>query len=236
VPDHEGAPQRPQGRNDGTQRWRDLLFLHWPVPKASLTSLLPPSLDVDTFDGQAWLGIVPFTMLDVKPRWLPGRGLSFLETNVRTYVHRDGRDPGVWFFSLDAASWLAVQAARLGWSLPYYHAKMSTTEADDIISYETRRADGVGIDCRYRRLGPLGPSEVGGLQHFFLERYVLYASRRGQLVRGQVHHDPYPAYGAELLSHSQNLSTASRIPVQGAPTHVHASPGVDVEVFGIRPC
>ena len=93
----------------------------------------------------------------------------------------------------------------------------------------------MGIDCRYRRLDPLGPSKPGGLQHFFLERYVLYASRRGQLVRGQVHHDPYPAYGAELISHSENLSTANGIPAEGAPAHVHASPGVDVEVFGIAP-
>lgn len=234
--DRDQPTHRPDGANDGTQRWRDLLFLHWPVPEKLVASLLPSRLTVDTFDGRAWLGLVPFAMQGVKPSWLPGPGLSFLETNVRTYVHLEGRDPGVWFFSLDAASWLAVQAARLGWSLPYFHATMHTETEEQRIEYSTRRPDGTGLSCAYRRTEALGPSELGSQEHFFLERYILYAVRRGKLLRGQVHHTPYPAHAAELLELDENLSAAAGLPVSGPPELIHASPGVDVEVFGIKPC
>src|SRR5215212_7393217 len=123
--DRIAPTRRPEDRPAGFQRWRHLLFLHWEVPAAAVQALLPAELDVDTFEGRAYVGVVPFTMRDVSPWWSPSvPGISnFDELNVRTYVHYKGSEPGVWFFSLDAASTLAVAAARAGWSLPYYRAK-----------------------------------------------------------------------------------------------------------------
>src|SRR5262245_4554326 len=106
--------------------WHDLLFAHWPVPVAAMRALVPAPLEVDTFDGAAWIGVVPFRMTRVGPLWLPPiPGVSsFAELNVRTYVTRDDK-PGVWFFSLDAANPLAVRTARRFFHLPYFHAAMS---------------------------------------------------------------------------------------------------------------
>src|SRR5215470_10299103 len=108
------------------QNWRELLFLHWEIRPDRVRRLVPPQLDLDLFEGTAYVGLVPFTMTGVRPvGLLPVPRLSrFHETNVRTYVHRAGRDPGVWFFSLDAANRLAVLGARIGFHLPYYHARM----------------------------------------------------------------------------------------------------------------
>src|SRR5688500_15722341 len=109
-----------------TQTWSKLLFAHWPVPPEQIRPLLPPSVTLDTFDGQAWVGVVPFDIPNIRPRFLPPipTMAHFLELNVRTYVTRDGK-PGVWFFSLDAASRLAVEGARLAFHLPYFNAQMS---------------------------------------------------------------------------------------------------------------
>ena len=118
----------------GNQRWRDLLFIHWPIDKDLIQKQLPEGLEVDSYDNQAYIGIVPFMMFDVRPWWLSKfMTFDFLETNVRTYVHYKGM-PGVYFFSLDAASWLAVQAARIGWSLPYSYAEMKLQKNKDKIS------------------------------------------------------------------------------------------------------
>ena len=125
--DRVAPTRRPDQRAVMRQRWADLLFLHWPVAPETLQPLLPPGLTLDTFEGQAYVGLVPFTMTGVRPVWAPPvRWLSnFHETNVRTYVHREGKDPGVWFFSLDAANSIAVRIARAAWKLPYHYARMS---------------------------------------------------------------------------------------------------------------
>ena len=124
--DRIGPTREPRRWPVMRQNWRELLFLHWPIPPEELRPLVPPQLELDLFDGTAYVGLVPFTMTGVRPVGLPPvRGLSsFHETNVRTYVHRDGRDPGVWFFSLDAANRVAVALARSLYHLPYYHARM----------------------------------------------------------------------------------------------------------------
>src|SRR3954467_6276452 len=131
---------RPDDRPAGFQRWRSLLFLHWEVPVEAVAALLPPGLSVDTFDGRTYVGVVPFTMRDVSPWWSPSvPGVSnFHELNVRTYVHVGDR-PGVWFFSLEAASSIAVIAARPGWHLPYHRAAMSLDVGDDDVRYTSRR-------------------------------------------------------------------------------------------------
>src|SRR5690349_18551619 len=123
-------------------RWRDLLFAHWPVPVEAVRPLVPAGLEIDTFDGQAWVGVVPFRMEGVAPRFLPSvpGPSAFPELNVRTYVRR-GRRAGVWFFSLDAASRVAVEGARLGFHLPYYRAAMSVATDGGWTTYRSERLD-----------------------------------------------------------------------------------------------
>ena len=183
--------------------WLELLFMHWPVPAESLRQLIPPELELDTFDGSAWLGVVPFEMRDVYPRYtfsVPGLS-TFPELNLRTYVTAQGR-PGVWFFSLDAANWAAVRLARAGFNLPYFDAKMSCLELDDSIYYHSKRthkgappADFVG---QYRALDSLELSTPGSLEHFLTERYCLYsADAQGGVFRGEIHHQAWPLQQAE---------------------------------------
>lgn len=237
--DRIAPTRRPEGRNDGTQRWRDLLFVHWPVPVDAVRPLIPERLSLDTYDGVLYVGLVPFRMLDIAPSWLPNAmAFTFLETNLRTYVHLDGDQPGVWFFSLEAASFLAVQAARLGWSLPYWYADMRFERQGDEVHYETRRrrAPHPRLSVRYSVGEALGPSTPGTLEHFLLERYLLYSVRGEQLYRGQVYHTPYPAHRATVHELHDELIAAAGMPEpQGLPPLQHYAPGVDVEVFGIKP-
>ena len=143
-------------------RWLDLLFAHWPVPVETLRPLIPAGLEVDTFEGRAWLGIVPFRMEDVAPRFLPavpGPG-AFPELNVRTYVRWRGRG-AVWFLSLDAASRLAVAGARTAFHLPYFRARMSSETEAGWVEYRSERTDPRGpaavFDARYRPTGRSSP-------------------------------------------------------------------------------
>jgi uncharacterized protein len=239
VVDRIAPTLRPSGPAGGWQKWRDLLFLHWAVPVSVVRPLVPAALELDLFDGVLYLGVVPFAMADVRPSWLPKvASFDFLETNVRTYVVHRGR-PGVYFLSLEAASALACTAARATFGLPYYWASMTMTKGPDgVVSYETRRRLGPPARSAFRyRPGPsLGASQPGSLQHFLLERYLLFVERRNQILCGQVHHTPYPAHSAELLEVHDELAAAARLPaVVGPPAHVHWSPGVDVEVFDLAP-
>lgn len=233
--DRVAPTRRPEGPPQGWQSWRRLLFLHWPVPVAALRPLIPQPLSIDTHDGVAWLGVVPFDMAGVRPwRWWPRPfAFEFLECNLRTYVHLDGADPGVWFFSLEAASWLAVQAARLGWSLPYHHASMRHAETDGVHAYRSdRRGADARIDCRWTVGDALAPSDPASLEFFLFERYYLYSARRGRLKRGQVHHVPYPVKAARLEACDESLIAAAGLPApDGPPPLCHYSDGVDVEIF-----
>jgi len=226
-------PFRPRMAPSGTQRWRDLLFLHWSVPSAALRAIVPGALELDAFEGQHFVGLVPFAMYDVRPMWLPlALGQDFLETNVRTYVHYKGQ-AGVYFFSLEAASRLAVHAARLLWGLPYHYAEMRLSQSAERIHYESRRQVGAArLSVSYRVPSDPKPSEPGTLQHFLLERYFLFVQRGGKVLTGQVHHSPYEAAPAELLRLEESLVSANGLSVSGPPALSHYSPGVDVEVFG----
>jgi uncharacterized protein len=234
---------RPQGRVAQRQQWFDLLFLHWKVPVATLRDLLPRELEVDTFEGDAYVGLVPFTMRGVRPLWAPPvPGISnFHETNVRTYVLREGRDPGVWFFSLDAASRIAVSIARTFWHLPYHHAAMSLEHAPDgIVRYSTfrRSPPPVPAACQvtYRPVGAPAPAKPGTLEHFLAERYILYANtENGGLRIGRVHHPPYPLQRAEVFDWDESLLVASGIPRPDGPPLAHYASGVDVEIFALEP-
>lgn len=236
--DRIAPTRRPEGLTAGYQRWRHLTFVHWRVPIAALRPLVPDALTIDTFGGEAFIGIVPFTMQGVRPQWAPAvPGISsFHETNVRTYVHQGGAEPGVWFFSLDAANRLAVAIARTFWHLPYHHARMSLAAGDGEIQYASeRRRDGARFRGTCRPRGEPRAATPGTLEHFLAERYILYARKRdGTLRRGQVHHAPYPLQTAELADHDESLLAAAGIErPTGAPL-VHFASGVDVEIFALR--
>src|SRR5690349_16857574 len=157
-----------------TMSWLDLLFAHWSFAPEHIRALLPPGLELDTFEGRAWVAVVPFRMAHVGPRllnWLPGVS-AFPELNVRTYVVVDGK-PGVWFFSLDAASVVAVRSARTGFHLPYFRAQMSCEERDGWIEYHSERrhpdAPPGEFHGRYRGVGPIYRSTPGTLEHWLTE-------------------------------------------------------------------
>jgi uncharacterized protein YqjF (DUF2071 family) len=231
--------KRPQEKPAGYQRWSSLLFLHWEIPAAVLRALVPEPLELDTFEGRAFVGLVPFAMDGVRPWWAPKwTAFSFLETNVRTYVHING-EPGVYFFSLEAASWIATQTARMGWGLPYYFADMHTETKDGVTHYKSMRRDKscAELDVRYTvDATPPAASVEGTLDDFFLERYLLFVKRGNTILRGQVHHTPYPATTAKVISiFDRILEVGGCKPAQEMPDYAHYSPGVDVEVFALRP-
>lgn len=202
-------------------RWVDLLFAHWPVPADALRPLIPPGLELDTYDGQAWLGIVPFRMEDVGPRFLPappGPG-AFPELNVRTYVTRRGRG-GVWFLSLDAASRIAVEGARAAFHLPYFRARMSADTEAGWVEYRSERSDPRGpaalFEGRYRPIGPVEPAPPGSLAAFLTDRRGLYASdRAGRVSWTAIRHGRWPLQPAEAEIRVNTMAAAHGI---GLPT------------------
>src|SRR5438105_10049811 len=187
------------------QNWHHLLFLHWEIPPEELQRLVAPELTIDTFDGKAYVGLVPFTLTGVRPILTPPLPWisSFHEINVRTYVHYQGRDPGIWVFSLDASSSIAVAAARAAYKLPYFHSDMkffaSTDEAIPTIDFSAHRNDPRGAQpanatIRYRAMeGIISHSVPGTLEHFLVERYILYTlDDKHRLHRARVYQQPYP--------------------------------------------
>jgi uncharacterized protein YqjF (DUF2071 family) len=186
-----------------TMSWSDLAFFHWPMSKATLRSQLPPGLGLDTFEDEAWIGVVPFRMADVRARLLPPVPTltEFPELNVRTYVTAGGK-PGVWFFSLDAASWLAVRGARTWFHLPYFDARMSIANESSGVHYESERshrgAPAARFSGTYRASGDLLQASPGSLEHFLTERYCLYAADSGgRLYRSEIHHARWRLRAAE---------------------------------------
>ncbi len=222
----------------GHQKWRDLLFLHQPVPVELLRRLVPRPLSIDTFDGEGWVTLIPFAIQGARPAGAPERlGLSFLETNLRTYVRSTQGEPGIFFFSLEASSWLAVAGARAAYALPYFPARMECHKeaGGATIRYQSvRRLGGAGARLAVTwEIGPaLGPAAAGTLDHFLVERYVLFAHRRGRIVRARVRHHPYPLRAARVLSLEDSLCAQAGLPsLPASPARVHFSPGVDVDIF-----
>ncbi|MGH9410281.1 MAG: YqjF family protein [Vicinamibacterales bacterium] len=201
-----------------TQTWNDLLFAHWPADARVLRSLVPSRFDLDTFDSEAWIGVVPFSMTNVVPRFVPPLPWfsAFPELNVRTYV-RVADKPGVYFFSLDAANAVAVGAARTLLNLPYYTADMQVQPAGDGVQCTSRRLSepAARFEGRYRGLGSPHPPAAGTLEYFLTERYCLYAiDRRSRPYRLDIHHPPWllePA-DAEIAANSMASSAGIELP------------------------
>jgi len=233
--------ERPPNRSPVMyQKWRDLLFLHWAYDAAEIQQTLPPGLFVDTFDGQAYLGIVPFFMVDVRPRFCPPLpGISnFMEMNLRTYVYNSQGVAGVWFYSLDANQWLAVKIARTFFKLPYFYAKMKHHKEETAISYSCRRqnsAPNLQSRFRYQSRGASRQAEPGSLEFFLVERYILFANTHRGLSTGQVYHTPYPITEANVPVWDDHLLELDGFKSTGRPPdHILMSPGVDVDIFALE--
>ncbi|MFO0946488.1 MAG: DUF2071 domain-containing protein [Planctomycetota bacterium] len=219
------------------QSWHDLCFLHWPMPAQQLRNLVPRSLELDTFDGTGWVGLVPFRMTGIRLHWapeIPGTS-SFVEMNVRTYV-RAGNRPGVYFFSLDANHPLAVEAARLSYHLPYYHARLTCEPEGEAIHYQNERTDRRSPPARfvadYAPTSDRFMARRGTLEHWLTERYCLYVlDRRRRVRRGEIHHQPWPLQTGkvDLRENIMGISHGIRLP-DIAPL-VHFARRLDVVVW-----
>jgi len=209
-------PQRPWALQ---QRWDRLLFAHWRVAPAAVQRLLPQGLQVDLFAGAAYVAVVPF-VLQIRARWAPPlpTAYRFPEINVRTYV-TDGCTPGVWFFSLDAASRLAVFGARRLFHLPYFHAAIDFEARGERAEYHARRSDGRAVfRAAYGPRGEAFRPTPGSLEHFLTERYCLYAAGpRETLWRGDVHHRPWTLRPAWAEIRENSMAEAAGLVLEGDP-------------------
>jgi uncharacterized protein len=214
------------------QTWDDLLFLHYRLPAEELRALVPAPLEVQEHDGSGWLGVTPFRVTGLRARGLLPLPFTsaFLELNVRTYVTRDGK-PGIWFFSLDASSRLAVEAARRLYRLPYFHAEISVRRSDDELLYECSRGGGKAFSASYRADGEPFEAEQGSLEHFLTERYCLYAEHEGQLHRAEIHHRPWPLQPAVARI---DLNTMPPLKVTQNDPLVHFSARQDVVIWPLE--
>jgi uncharacterized protein YqjF (DUF2071 family) len=217
-----------------TQTWSNLLFAHWPADSVALASKIPASLELDLYDGEAWVGIVPFRMTNVGFRGVPSMpGVSaFLELNVRTFVRASGK-PGVYFFSLDAASVVAVITARAMFHLPYYHAKMEAEQQDGAIRYRSRRLHERGttaaLTVSYQPSGPCFQPRDGTLEHFLTERYCLYTTdRESRPRRVDVHHAPWQLQPAEATFERNTMAEAAGIRLAARAPLLHFARRQDV--------
>lgn len=216
------------------QSWRDLLFAHWPIPTEVLRPLVPAELELDEFDGSAWLGLTPFRLSGLRLRLLPAvPGIStFPEMNLRTYV-RPKDKPGIFFFSLDAANALAVLGARLGYALPYFNASMRMRAEGDWTHYSSRRSGGdAEFVGRYRPVGPPFRASPGSLEYFLVERYALYTvPRTGRVVIGEIDHPPWELHAAEAVIERNTVPAAHGITLPRDEPLLHFSARQDTRIW-----
>jgi uncharacterized protein YqjF (DUF2071 family) len=223
------VPERPWVMS---QTWHDLLFAHWPVAVDRLRELVPARFELDLFDGEAWLGVVPFHMTNVTPRLVPALPWisAFPELNVRTYVRVDDK-PGVFFFSLDAGNPVAVGAARTLLNLPYFSAEMRVDTDDRKVDYASRRLSQPSAEFRasYRARGRARPPAEGTLEHFLTERYCLYAvDHQYRAYRLEIHHPPWPLEAADADIALNTMADAAGIRLPAMPPLLHFSKRQDM--------
>lgn len=218
------------------QTWHDLLFAHWPVPAAAVQPLVPQELTLDTFDGQCWIGVVPFRMSGIHRRGLPPLpGLSrFPELNVRTYVTHGGK-PGVYFFSLDAGNLPAVWAARTFYHLPYFHAVISSNElGGDIHYFSRRRRASAEFRGHYRPIAEVRYRPKGSIEHWLTERYCLYTTYQGQIYRGEIHHQPWLLQDAQAEFETNTVAAAGGIILPDTTPLLHFARRLEVLIWTLR--
>jgi uncharacterized protein YqjF (DUF2071 family) len=235
VIDRLAPRQRPSGLPVLHQRWHGLVFLHWAFAPEILRTLVPAGLELDCFDGRAWVGITPFSVTGMRPSFLPPLPAVSRadEINVRLYVHRDGV-PGIWFPSLEITSRLAVLAARLAYRLPYFHARMRVDRDGDSVSFRSERSGRprAALDAEWRVGQPRESAAPGSLEFFLIERYVLYSGDRTTLLRARIHHQPWPLREVTVLRFASTLLEACGVPSPSTPMLAHAQgEPFDVEVW-----
>ena len=221
------------------QGWRDLASIHWPYDPALVQALLPDAYRVDTFDGAAWVGVIPYRMERVRLPGLPALGplSTFPETNVRTYVVDPAGRRGVWFASLDVSRLLPAVVARVTYQLPYAWAHMSIERTGDELRYRSRRRwprGGAASDLRVRVGAALEPCELGALDHFLTARWALGSTLLRRPLWAEVEHQPWPLHRAELIDGVETLIGAAGLPTPEVAPHVLWSPGVDVRIGAPR--
>ena len=230
--------ERPGGQPVMHQDWGKLLFAHWRMDEELLRPLIPERLTIDTFDGSAWVAVTPFTMWDIRafPPYLPPvPGLNRMhELNVRTYVHLD-KVPGVWFFSLDANSSIAVMAARAAFHLPYFNAEMDLKQRGQKIIYSSSRTDepAAEFDATWKIGETIPFSHPGSLEFFLTERYCLYAASKRKLYRCRIHHQPWPLQKAELVSLDSTMIESHDLPTPDGEPLLHYSEELDVDIWPV---
>lgn len=220
----------------GIQIWHDLLFAHWPVPPDILRPLVPAQLPLDTYQGQCWVGVVPFHMSGVRPRGVPPLpGLSaFPELNVRTYVSLQNK-PGVYFFSLDAANVPAVWAARALYHLPYFYAHMKAGVRGDDVTYSSARfLTPAELKAKYRPVRPVELRAPDSLDSWLTERYCLYTVWRNRVYRGDIHHARWPLQDAEAEIERSTMATAAGIKLPDTRPLLHFSKRQDVLIWPLQ--
>lgn len=231
--------ERPSGWPLMHQNWGKLLFMHWRIDEKLLRPLIPERLTIDTFDGAAWIGIVPFTMWGIRASFLPPiPGTStFHELNVRTYVHHNGV-PGVWFLSLDAGNRLAVWGARKFYYLPYFNADMALTQTGNTIHYESNRTDKRGAPATLQTSwsigSPLPPAAVDSLEFFLTARYCLYTEHRGEIYRSRIHHPPWPLHKATLQSFESTMLESHGLLAPDDDPLLHYSEKISVDIWPLK--
>ena len=214
------------------QTWDDLLFAHWRVDLDALRAHVPDGLEIEEHSGSAWIGVTPFVVTGLRARGTLPLPLvsSFRELNVRTYVRRDDK-PGIWFFSLDASSQVAVEAARRLYRLPYFRARITTERRGDRTFYECVRHEGRAFSGWYEPAGPVSLPSAGTLEHFLTERYCLYAADGARLFRADIHHRPWPLQPADATI-DLNTMPPDGIELDGDSV-VHYSRRQDVVIWAL---
>jgi uncharacterized protein YqjF (DUF2071 family) len=222
------------------QTWSKLLFAHWALPPAALRPLIPAALDIDTFDGQAWVGVVPFYMSGIRFRALPTLPSAgeFCELNVRTYVTMNNQ-PGVWFFSLDASSALAVFGARQAFHLPYYNANMTLQAQEQTTTYNCHRthrgAAQAEFSATYHPVSPVFQSQPDSLEFWLTERYHLYsADRRGGIYRGDIEHPRWPLQTAQADIRMNTMALAGGLTLPDTPPLLHYAERMQVKTWYLQ--
>ena len=222
------------------QRWSKLLFAHWPIPAADIQRQLPTGLRVDTLDGWAWLGVVPFLMDQVRFRTLGEHSFgvptatSFPELNLRTYVRAPNGRAGVYFFSLDASSPLAVLGARIAFGLPYFWSRMSMAQQGRELHYTSHRRHGppAEFNARYRSLNT--PSPQDSLTHFLTARYAFFIRRFGHIQAGEIHHNPWQLENAEADFTTNDLPGSFGFTLPNRPPLLHYAPELHMQAWTVR--
>ena len=235
--DRLAAREPPAVRPLMHQSWGKLLFMHWRCDAERLCPLLPEQLEIDTFDGSAWIAVVPFTMWDTRALFLPPvPGFRAMhELNVRTYVHFEGV-PGVWFFSLDCNSAAVVWGARISYFLPYFNADIELQQEAQTIAYSLVRNE--DPPAEFHAVWTIGESmpvsRSGSLEFFLTERYCLYSEHRGKLYRARIHHGPWPLRRAAVASfRSTMIESLGLTTPDGAPL-LHYAEEIKVDLWPLR--